>query len=180
MEYKKCEHCGEKIHIRSQKCPFCNQTVSEEPKEIIKDDAETTVNVANTQSEEEKNVIVENNIDTNDINNEEPRINFEIGSNGEPKDYIYKAEVRHSLEYTNPMSNIAKVFISALCTFPILGQLIGVFLGVFFSTYEDTDKRTFGKALIYLSIFMFVVYLAYVKYVMALLQSVDINELLNG
>ena len=29
MEFKKCEHCGEQIHIRSKKCPFCNEVVEE-------------------------------------------------------------------------------------------------------------------------------------------------------
>ena len=31
MEFKKCEHCGEQIHIRSKKCPFCNEVVEENP-----------------------------------------------------------------------------------------------------------------------------------------------------
>ena len=37
MEYKKCEHCGEEIHIRSKKCPFCNKIVSEVP-EIVEEE----------------------------------------------------------------------------------------------------------------------------------------------
>ena len=184
MEYKKCEHCGEEIHIRSKKCPFCNQTVaeviSEEPKEEviaeekIVNEAQETENLENNQPGNE------------DINYEKnnmampPYINFEVGADGKPKDYVYKAEVRHSLQYTNNLSNMSKVFISALCTLPIIGQLIGGFLGVFFSTYEDSDRRSFGRALIFLSIFMFVMYLAYVKYAMALLGSVDINALYNS
>lgn len=204
MEYKKCEHCGEQIHIRSQKCPFCNQTVAEVPEEIIKEDEvekqEQNEEVEATENkEEEKPNDLEEEAKFNDVfetgesttvfwektnnsRNFDPsdpaRANIPLGPNGEPKDYIYKAEVRHSLQYTTPMSNLAKVFIAALCTIPVMGQLIGVFLGVFFSTYDEYDKRSFGKALIFLSIFMFAFYLIYIKWALQLIGSVDINSLL--
>lgn len=186
MEYKKCEHCGEEIHIRSKKCPFCNQTVAEVIPEEPKEEAEieTEENIVNETQETEN---VENNIAADeDVNYEKnnmampPHINFEVGADGQPKDYVYKAEVRHSLQYTSNLSNMSKVFISALCTLPIIGQLIGGFLGVFFSTYEDSDRRSFGRALIFLSIFMFVMYLAYIKYAVMLLEGLDINSLYNS
>lgn len=181
MEFKKCEHCGEEIHIRSQKCPFCNQTVSNVPEEIIR--VEDT-NANETESKLEENEIKEETIPQSEdmkniYNGQTNAVNFVVGNNGEPKDYVYKAEVRHSLEYTNPMSNTVKVFVSALCTLPILGQVIGAFLGVFFSTYEDTDRRSFGRALILLSIFMFVLYIAYFKYAFELLSTIDANSLQN-
>ena len=40
----------------------------------------------------------------------------------------------------------------------MFGQLIGIFFGIFFSTYEDRDRKSFGKALIILSIITFMVY----------------------
>ena len=40
MNYKKCEHCGEEIHIRSKKCPFCNQLVAEVEEQIEKEKKE--------------------------------------------------------------------------------------------------------------------------------------------
>ena len=177
MSYKKCEHCGEEIHIRSKKCPFCNQLVAEveEVEEInetesISEDIKTEAIKGTEENREvEKTNIIDGNIN-------QPVVNF-IAGDKEPKDYVYKAEVRHSIEYTNPISNTAKVFISALCTLPIIGQLIGTFLGVFFSTYEDTDRRSFGRALIFLSVFMFVLYIAYFKYAIALISTVDMNSL---
>lgn len=196
MDYKKCEHCGEEIHIRSKKCPFCNQTVAEVPEETIKEEGTLAEESKTEETKEEvlqEYKEVENkkeddfseNFDENiektfstNFNNTQPSINLEVGANGEPKDYVYKAEVRHSLAYTKPLSNLAKVFISALCTIPVIGQLIGIFLGVFFSTYDDTDKRSFGKALIYLSIFMFLLYSLYIKYAMELLGNMDVNSLL--
>ena len=74
------------------------------------------------------------------------------------KDYVYKAEVRHSLEYTKPLSNGLKVIITALSMMPIVGQFMGTFLGIFFSTYDDNDRNSFGKALIILSVIMFMLY----------------------
>lgn len=192
MNYKKCEHCGEEIHIRSKKCPFCNQTVAEVIPEEIDEEVIEEVNVTENIGEGNIEEVSKENSNNNQLNNDEavnyekdnmavpPQINFAVGANGEPKDYVYKAEVRHSLEYTNQLSNMAKVFISALCTIPIIGQLIGVFMGVFFSTYEDTDRRSFGRALIFLSIFMFVMYLAYVRYAMNLLGTLDLDALYNS
>jgi len=187
MEYKKCEHCGEEIHIRSKKCPFCNQAVKEvEPKEVIEDVVEE--NPLDESDGESKNTWENSNESSNESINYEknnmttppPHINFEVGADGQPKDYIYKAEVRHSLEYTTPLSNMAKVFIAALCTLPIIGQVIGSFLGVFFSTYEDSDRRSFGRALIFLSVFMGVLYFAYIRWTMNLLGELNLDELYNS
>jgi len=184
MNYKKCEHCGEEIHIRSKKCPFCNQLVAEveekNEEEIEKEESIQEINENKEQGEVEENKAEgTNRIEPDKVamNGETPHLVDFIATDKEPKDYVYKAEVRHSLEYTNPISNMVKVFISALCTLPMIGQLIGTFLGVFFSTYEDTDRRSFGRALIFLSVFMFVLYIAYFKYAIELISTVDINSL---
>lgn len=184
MEFKKCEHCGEKIHIRSKKCPFCNEIVEENPapEEIIKE-AEP---VNESFNETENNLGEVNESEVQDAINEfkknnevKENVNFVVG-NGEPKDYVYTAEVRHSIEYVEPMSNWLKVFISALCTFPLIGQLVGSFMGVYFVTYEDSDRKGFGKALITLSIVMFFIYCAYLSQVMVLMQGLDLESLYNS
>lgn len=188
MEFKKCEHCGEQIHIRSKKCPFCNEVVEENPapEEIIRED-EPEINNAVEENKEDETRENETKENIQDAINEfkkgdneiKENVNFVVG-NGEPKDYVYKAEVRHSIEYVEPMSNWFKVFISALCTFPLIGQLLGSFLGVYFVTYEDTDRKGFGKALITLSIVMFFIYCAYLAQVMALMQNLDLEALYNS
>ena len=186
--YKKCEHCGEEIHIRSKKCPFCNQTV----REVSPEELEEKNNVEENTFDENNDVenmqeAAQNKFSPNESVNYErnnmavpPQINFEVGADGQPKDYVYKAEVRHSLEYTNPLSNMSKVFITALCTLPVIGQLIGIFIGVFFSTYEDSDRKSFGRALIFLSVFMFVMYFAYIRYAMNLLSTLDMDAIYNS
>lgn len=185
MEYKKCEHCGEQIHIRSKKCPFCNEIVEEVPEKLEEE-------VVETQENKEENIVEEQMLKNSNDNNSEDiidefnktnetkgNINFAVG-NEEPKDYVYKAEVRHSLEYVEPMSNWVKVFISALCTIPIIGQLIGSFMGVYFVTYEDTDRRSFGKALITLSIVMFFIYCSYIGQLMMIMENIDLDALYNS
>lgn len=177
MNYKKCEHCGEEIHKRSKKCPFCNQLVAEvEETEEIRE-SETINEEENAEDIKENEEIKEVEQPTFINGNVNQPIVNSVAADKEPKDYVYRAEVRHSIEYTNPISNMAKVFISALCTLPVIGQLIGTFLGVFFSTYEDADRRSFGRSLIFLSVFMFVLYIAYFKYAIELISTVDINDL---
>ena len=186
MEFKKCEHCGEQIHIRSKKCPFCNEIVEEVP--IIIDEEvkeENNENLENVEKEE-NNVPETEAVDVQEAINEfkkngnsKESVSFAVGQ-GEPKDYVYKAEVRHSIEYVEPMSNWTKVFLTALCTFPVIGQLVGSFTGVYFVSYEDADRKSFGKALIVLSIVMFFIYLSYVGQVMMLMENIDLDALYNA
>ncbi len=184
MEFKKCEHCGEKIHIRSKKCPFCNEIVEENPapEEIIREDEpieQNTVQNENPMGEMNEEEVQDAINEFKKTNQVKENVNFVVG-NGEPKDYVYKAEVRHSIEYVEPMSNWFKVFISALCTFPLIGQLVGSFMGVYFVTYEDSDRKGFGKALITLSIVMFFIYCAYISQLMSLIQGLDLEPLYNS
>jgi hypothetical protein len=167
MEYKKCEHCGEKLHVRTRKCPFCNSIVPEDAP-VITDDEEINTKeqkdsekIVTDKDSETKETIIGNIMDQEDI-----------------KDYVYKAEVRHSLEYTKPMSNALKVFITAFATLPVFGQVIGAFFGVLFLTYEDNDRKSFGKSLIVLSIIMFLFYMYSFMTFAELLKSVGIESII--
>lgn len=57
------------------------------------------------------------------------------------------------------ISNAMKVFITSICNFiPGIGQLVGVIIAVVFMNSEgDTDKRSFGLALLVNSIIVFVI-----------------------
>lgn len=165
MEYKICENCEAKLHFRTQKCPICN-TILTEASKIVNDEAITEKNetLGNnydiTISDEIKENTTE--IKTETLTQDQPTENITSKPeepNQNMKDYIYKAEVHHSLEYTEPLSNLIKVLLTTLTAlFPMMGQLIGLFFGIFFSTYDDRDRKSFGKALIILSIIMFMIY----------------------
>lgn len=173
MEYKICENCNERLHVRTQKCPFCN-TILTEKSQIVKEvneEINKTENVIDdkTNDIEQKNAIsIDENIDDMTVPNKEV------------KDYVYKAEVRHSLEYTHLMPNSLKVFITAISMIPVIGQIIGTFFGVFFLTYDDNDRKSFGKSLIALSIIMFFIYAYNVAMFYKLVETQGINELLNS
>ena len=143
MEQKVCENCGAKIHPRTVKCPICNILLTD-ASQIVDDEITPQDNIG-------KNIDIQI-TDSETINNKESIENVEPSNKSDVKDYVYKAEVRHSLEYTKPMSNGLKVFITAISTLPMLGQFLGTFLGIFFCTYDDNDRKSFGKALIFLSI----------------------------
>lgn len=181
MDYKKCEFCGEQVHIRSKKCPFCNNVLSEEPivSEEDKSEAEISEELPNQAGDEsivEKTEPVSN--DTNQKLEGEPKFNFAVGTQ-EPKDYIYKAEVRHSVEYTKPLSNWVKTFLSAFCVIPFFGQILGAFFGVYYSAHEDLDRRSFGSSLITLSVLIFLFYVMEFKYVFNMPEFQEIyNSLL--
>ena len=116
MEYKKCQNCGEKIHARTLKCPFCNSQVDENL-EIFNDEEE------NIQEAKIDNQAIENTSERTNVG--DPKIDLAIGKKEDIKDYVYKAEVRHSIEYTKPLPNALQVFLSAFATLPLMGRIVG-------------------------------------------------------
>jgi rubrerythrin len=181
MEYKICESCGAKVHSRTQKCPICN-TILTEASQIVSDviQFENENNNNNTAPLEQDNTIGKN-YAMKISDSKTPLIennNTKCDEKNRPaKDYIYKAEVHHSLEYTEPLSNLLKVVLTVfICMIPLFGQLVGLFFGIFFSIYEDKDRKSFGKIIILLSIIMFLVY-AYT--LMSFSQLINSDELKN-
>jgi len=156
MEYKICENCNEKLHVRTQKCPFCNTELTEKSQII------TEVEEIEEVKQEDVNQLSEDVAKENIIDEKILEDNVNVSNsdlvNKDAKDYVYKAEVRHSLEYTKLMSNSIKVFITAISMIPVIGQLVGTFFGIFFFSSEDNDRKSFGRALIGLSVIMFFIY----------------------
>ena len=180
MEYKVCENCGEKLHVRTQKCPFCN-TVLTEKSEIITEDIEEKVEEKiESAVQTQENETSSNNGVINDISHFENEIVKTDLPDKEVKDYVYKAEVRHSLEYTKLMPNALKVFLTAVSMIPVVGQIIGTFFGVFFLTYEDNDRKSFGRSLIGLSIIMFLIYAYNVIAFSELVKSEGLSNLISN
>ena len=179
MEYKICEKCGAKLHFRTQKCPICN-TILTEASKIINDE----ITSENTDPKNSNYDITVSDTITNNSENSTKKQDILLDNPQKTenleqptKDYIYKTEVHHSFEFTEPLSNTIKVLLSAIASvFPMMGQLIGIFFGIFFSTYEDRDRKAFGKSLIILSIIMFLVY-AYT--LMAVSNFLDPNAINN-
>jgi len=52
-------------------------------------------------------------------------------------------------DVNNKLSNGMKVFLSMIATIPLVGQLVGIIMGIVFMNSEnDPDRRAFGKALL--------------------------------
>ena len=177
MKQKICENCGAKLHVRTMKCPICNAVLTE-ASQIINDETQNN-NIETTESIGENIDIKISDAET--INNIEQSANNEDETQKNPqKDYIYKAEVRHSLQYTEPLSNFLKVILTAFSMIPIIGQFFGTFFGIFFSTYDDNDRRSFGRALIFLSIIMFFFYSYSLMLSSELLANGELQNYLNN
>ncbi|NLP46978.1 MAG: zinc ribbon domain-containing protein [Epulopiscium sp.] len=63
----------------------------------------------------------------------------------------YKSMITHHI--VPPLNNWIKVLLSIMVpVIPGLGALIGIIVGILFMTKEDKDRKTFGKALLTISI----------------------------
>lgn len=122
MDKKKCEYCGELIHINTRRCPFCASIVSEIPKEII--------------TEQESQDLTGQQANNGDMKEHSP-----ITESG------WTSSVKTSDK--KQLSNAIKVFITVIaCVIPGFGQLLGIIFAVVFMSDElDSDRRSFGKAL---------------------------------
>lgn len=169
MKYKICEKCEAKLHERTLRCPNCNTLLTDASK-IVDDTPETVESEPSVQPNLGNEFDVQ--ISDNNVQNSTAETPKDV------KDYIYKAEVRHSLEYTAPLSNFIKVLLTAFSMFPIAGQFIGTFFGIFFSTYDDNDRSTFGKALIFLSVIMFMIYAYNIMMLSEILSNGEISNYL--
>ena len=165
MNTKKCEHCGEEIHIKTKKCPFCGEIV--EIPEII-EEVEEIIQPEELKNEEKKGIFIDNKIGEN--------ITQEEMMSREIKNFIYTTEMKHAIEHMKPLSNIIKVFLTAFCMLPFVGQVIGIFFGIFFLTYDDKDRKSYGKSIIALSIIMFCFYMYYAFSIYSIMNNPDLMK----
>ena len=177
MEYKICEKCEAKLHVRTLRCPNCNTLLTDASKIVINEpsDSENFQTTQNTIGNE-----IDVKISNDDTITQQPTQSPIVEQNNEVRDYVYKAEVRHSLEYTAPLSNFIKVILTAFSMIPIIGQFIGTFFGIFFATYDDNDRHSFGKALICLSVVMFLFYSYNLIEVSEILSNGELSNYLNN
>lgn len=154
MDRKKCEFCGEEIHINSKRCPFCGS--------ILKDISQDT-------GFEIPPVPIEFNQEKNDEQHQQNADNQDAFFNERKDDKIEQGPVvygdkRDSNIYVNrkvrPLSNSIKVFLAALSAFPPgAGQLIGIIASIIFMSEEDSpDRKSYGKALLVSSLIFFVIW----------------------
>ncbi len=178
---KNCDYCGEEIKSNLRRCPFCGsllklenhreekifrESLTTEGIDVVKaeipktemDRTETTedISVEDTDIED---------IDTEDIDTEDT--DFVVVGEPYNKDAYYSYEEYGNLagnqakkeDYgPKPLSNGYKVFLTMISTvIPGFGQLIGIIAAiVFMNSEDDSDRRSFGMALLIASSVMFI------------------------
>lgn len=143
MQRKKCEHCGEIIHINSKKCAFCEGILSENPTCIIEDSS--IVVPEGNQSYRE--MIRGSRISHIEVQKEET--------------------TEETTTVPEKISNGTKVFLTAfVCIVPGLGQIIGFLVSAFLlSNAIDDDSKSFGRALLVTTMFVTgMLFLCFVMY----------------
>jgi len=125
---KKCGFCHEVIPSSSRRCPYCGS--------LLKDGDENEDPVIVTEG------------------NQPEKPDIEYG-----KTYLDTVNVATEQEQQTPgpLSNGIKVFLTVVATvIPGLGQLAGIIMGIVFMNAEnDSDRRSFGVALLIASLIFF-------------------------
>lgn len=81
------------------------------------------------------------------------------GSNVEPQADMISVQNNPSPDGPkNTLSNGFKVFITMVSVIPLIGQLVGIIMAIIYMNNEgDTDKKSFGKALLIGTLVIFLV-----------------------
>lgn len=153
MDIKKCEYCGEEINVSASRCPYCGSIVKETP-------TETGSDVPPIPLEIDAEAKSEGSLSQPDLNPETDTQEFKAEVK-EPLpaantvDNQYNAP-RYEQEQPGLLSNAAKVTLVVTSTIPGLGQLVGIIAAIIFmSNDRDSDRRSFGRALLAASLILF-------------------------
>lgn len=160
MDTKSCSFCKEEISVELRRCPYCGSLLESinKDKEIVlaNQDSEAKVTQMCVEQNDDGTIVIKectNTFPAERQNNTENQIAANLTQN--PLTTKSNAVTSSS----NNMSNGLKVFLTILSTMiPGLGQLIGIIISVVFINSEDTDKNSFGVALMIASLLFFVIF----------------------
>ena len=194
--YEKCCYCGEEIDVNTRRCPYCgslleiqrNRTKVDPVKSTDSADMEFNkieVSISQDYHESTPSETEDNAKEDSAANKNDKYVpNFQLVNYVKPerenaneirKSYYSTVDSSKSVETGSDknLSNGMKVFLTVFCTvFPGLGQLVGVIIGAIFVASEDPDKRSFGRALLIVSLIFFVIsFIAYFM-IIVLLSSI--------
>ena len=181
---KNCGFCGESIPLRAGRCPYCGSIleVTVDSSYHI-DPQENTAVPQNAAAPEKPNITGNPDITENPVTTGEPGESEKtemtdhyakpmnpgtqnesgIAGNNDTGARLYNnfrpIPERKPENYGKyPLSNGMKVFLTVICTIiPGLGQLAGIIAAiVFMNSDDDSDRKSFGVALLVASLIMFV------------------------
>lgn len=134
---KRCIYCGEEIDENAGRCPTCGSLAD---KSVI-DGIEEKINDSNTVVLDE----IPQNIEKQ-VKNYSPN----VSNTNIPENQPYQPKSK--------LSNGLKVFLTALSVaVPFLGQIAGIIIAiVYMNTSDDEDKKSFGTALLVVSLVFFI------------------------
>lgn len=171
-EMKNCDYCGEEIKANLRRCPFCGSLLKLERNRHEKaGEADETgrelINIdfgANANTGVNTGLNVDINTDTN--------TNKNVGT-----DVDVDVNVDMYTQTKDSLSNGFKVFLTVISTvIPGFGQLIGIIASiVFMNSEDDSDRRSFGVALLIASSIMFVI--SFFSFIVIILLIANLNQL---
>lgn len=141
---KKCEYCGEEIHINSKRCSFCGSIVKGTPQKEEVEIPPILLEAVDGSNE---------GIGASDLKKETAETEAVNYSNNRQNNF-------KGLQNTQPLSNALKVFLSTISVIPGIGQIIGIIAAILYmsSDEQDIDRKSFGKALLIACLVLFVIW----------------------
>jgi hypothetical protein len=169
---KKCDFCGESIPVSANRCPYCASILevtvdntfdpsgTEQQSLFHENDAGTDETGADQVNGQDRGQMQQNDAGTGQNQQEPGRWQSGYQDPNAVKRPYYPRNHQPVMQSGSkaPMGNGMKVFLTMVFTLlPGIGQLAGIITAiVLMSSNDDSDRRSFGSALLVANIVMFV------------------------
>lgn len=145
---KKCGFCSESIPAAAVRCPYCGSIL-----EVTFDN--------NYRITPPENPTINHMEEAKPENTEQAQVHQNSRIQEGERSYNkggYVPYKKVGTDMRSPLSNGMKVFLTVICTLiPGIGQLAGIITAiVFMNSEDDSDRKSFGVALLVASLIMFV------------------------
>jgi hypothetical protein len=162
LDTKSCSFCREEISIGLRRCPYCGSLLEVEKQ----DNSVSYPNLQNFNSDmnvtqmcveqNDDGTIVIKECEEKSADKENENDEFQAVKNITQNPVPSKASDVNNIN--GSLSNGLKVFLTIICTIiPGFGQLIGIIISVIFINSENSDRNSFGVALMVASLLFFLI-----------------------
>lgn len=175
---KKCTYCDEEVSVDARRCIYCGSLLDNRAYELKRDSFshsqtdEGEIQIQDVRDESaDKNAKVDEPPSVMDKADRALEVAKESSESAESPGKSTSGQDQDLAMGEKPLSNGIKVLLTVLtCLLPGVGQIIGLISAIVFINTEEPDRKSFGVALLVVSLVLFML-VCFICYILSLAFS---------